>query len=77
MRTTSLVTISLPPEILAESEKMAKKQHMTRSELLRSALRRYLEEANLEEALAIAEKELILGKTKKLTRNGLAKLMKK
>lgn len=77
MRTSSLVTISLPPKILAESEKMAKKQHMTRSELLRSALRRYLEEANLEEALAIAEKELILGQAKKLATGGLTRLMRR
>ncbi len=77
MRTTSLVTISLPPEILTESERAAKRQHMTRSEFLRAALRRYLEEAKLEEALAIAEKELVLGQAKKLTRGGLAKMMRK
>lgn len=77
MRTTSLVTVSLPQEMLTESEKIAKKQHMTRSELLRSALRRYLEEAKLDEALIIAEKELALGQAKKLSRGGLARLMRK
>ncbi|MBI2356337.1 MAG: ribbon-helix-helix protein, CopG family [Candidatus Doudnabacteria bacterium] len=45
-RNTSLVTISLPPQMLRESEKIAQKQNMTRSELLRTALRRYLEEAS-------------------------------
>jgi len=77
MRTTSLVTISLPPEMATESEKIAKKKHMTRSELLRAALRFYLEEADLEEALSIAEKELRSNQAKKLLKGGLAKLMKK
>lgn len=45
-RSTSLVTISLPPQMLRESEKIAQNQNMTRSELLRTALRRYLEEAS-------------------------------
>lgn len=44
MRTSSLVTISLPPAMVAASEKTAQNQNMTRSELLRTALRRYLEE---------------------------------
>ncbi|GEM_PF-2989041 len=46
MRTSSLVTISLPPEMVAESEKIALDKNMTRSELLRTALRKYLEEAS-------------------------------
>jgi Arc/MetJ-type ribon-helix-helix transcriptional regulator len=44
MRTSSLVTISLPPEMLTISEKTAQDQNMTRSELMRTALRYYLEE---------------------------------
>lgn len=77
MRTTSLVTISLPPSMAAESEKVARKQHMTRSELLRIALRRYLEETQLEEAIRVADAELRLGKLKVLPRGGLVSLMKK
>ena len=66
MRTSSLVTISLPPEMLMESEKIAKKQHMTRSELLRMALRRYLEEVMAEEAIQVYQKEKKTGKLKVL-----------
>ena len=40
-----MVTISLPPKMVIESEKIALDQNMTRSELLRTALRYYLEEA--------------------------------
>ncbi|MBI4054457.1 MAG: ribbon-helix-helix protein, CopG family [Candidatus Doudnabacteria bacterium] len=75
MRKTNLVTISLPGALQAESEKLAKKQHMTRSELLRTALRRYIEEIELEEALRVAETELKAGKLKLLPRGGLVKLM--
>lgn len=44
MRRTSLVTISLPPKMLKVSERMAQEQNMTRSELVRIALRRYMEQ---------------------------------
>ncbi|MBI4049541.1 MAG: ribbon-helix-helix protein, CopG family [Candidatus Doudnabacteria bacterium] len=54
MRTSSLVTISLPPKILKESERAARSQNMTRSELLRTALRRYLESAR-----RVSKKKLI------------------
>jgi metal-responsive CopG/Arc/MetJ family transcriptional regulator len=39
------VTISLPPPLLKDVERLAKKQHQTTSELVREALRRYLSEA--------------------------------
>ena len=40
-RTTSTFTISLPPAMLAELERVRKAEHRTRSELLREALRTY------------------------------------
>lgn len=77
MRKTSLVTISLPRSMASEAEKIAKKQGMTRSELLRSALRRFLEEAHLDEAVRVANEEIRSGKAKVLGRGGLAALMGK
>lgn len=77
MRKSSLITISLPPSMMSEAEKVAKKQGMTRSELLRSALRRYMEEMRMEEAIRIADEELATGKAKILPRGGLAALLKK
>ena len=41
-RTTVTFTISIPPEMAAELEDVRKKEHRTRSELLREALRRYV-----------------------------------
>lgn len=76
MRTSSIVTISLPPSLVRESEKAARRQRMTRSELLRMALRHYLEELQLEEALRVAERELAAGKSKTLPRGGLASIMR-
>ena len=41
MRTTHTMTISLPPAMAEEVEKVRKAQHRTRSELVREALRAY------------------------------------
>ena len=76
MRTSSIVTISVPPALAIQATRLAKKKHMTKSELLRAALRRYLEELQMEEAIAIADEELKQGKLKILTPGGLAELMK-
>lgn len=40
-RTTSTITISLPPAMLKELERLRKHEHRTRSELMREALRSY------------------------------------
>ena len=41
MRTTSTMTISLPPTMVEEFEKVRKAENRTRSELVREALRTY------------------------------------
>jgi len=41
-RTTKILTLSLPPEMLKEVEKIAKEENRTRSELFREALRQYI-----------------------------------
>lgn len=41
-RTTVTFTISLPPAMGAELEEMQRKEHRTRSELVREALRWYI-----------------------------------
>jgi len=40
-RVTVTFSISVPPEMAEELEEIRKKEHRTRSELLREALRRY------------------------------------
>ncbi|CBE68295.1 MAG: ribbon-helix-helix protein, CopG family [Candidatus Methylomirabilis oxygeniifera] len=44
MRTTKTWTISLPPKLSREAERTAKEENRTKSELLREALRLYLED---------------------------------
>lgn len=71
MRTSSIVTISLPFAMVKQSEAAAKKNHMTRSELMRNALRNYFEQAQYKEsridaALLEYEREKKSGKLKEL-----------
>jgi hypothetical protein len=44
MRTTQILSISLPPALLQQFEEVRKKESRTRSELVREALRVYFEE---------------------------------
>ena len=44
MRTTKIVSLSIPPELLRQAERVAKEEGRTKSELFREALRRYVEE---------------------------------
>ncbi len=44
MRTTKILSLSLPPELLLEAERIAKKEGRTKSELFREALRRYIQD---------------------------------
>jgi CopG family transcriptional regulator/antitoxin EndoAI len=41
MRTSKTLSITLPPEMLARAEEMARQEHRTMSELVREALRQY------------------------------------
>ena len=41
MRTTKTLSVTLPPEMLARAEQLAKREHRTMSELVREALRQY------------------------------------
>jgi metal-responsive CopG/Arc/MetJ family transcriptional regulator len=43
-RTTKTFTISWPPDMAAKIEELMKEEGRTRSELLREALRRYMDE---------------------------------
>ena len=44
MRATKTWTISLPPKLVRQAERTAKEENRTKSELVREALRLYLEE---------------------------------
>ena len=50
-RTTKVITLSLPPEMVEKIERFMKKEGRTRSELFREALRRYFEEQEWKEIL--------------------------
>ncbi len=42
MRTSKVMTLSLPPEMLKEVDQLVKEENRTRSELIREALRKYV-----------------------------------
>jgi CopG family transcriptional regulator/antitoxin EndoAI len=46
LRTTKIISVSLPPEMVEQAEALAKEEHRTMSELIREALRRYQRERN-------------------------------
>jgi len=50
-RVTKTVTLSVPPKMDRKINALMKKEGRTRSELLREALRRYMEEQEWKEAL--------------------------
>ena len=45
-RTSATVTVSLPPDMVAELDRVQKIEHRTRSELVREALRHYIRMAS-------------------------------
>ena len=53
MRTTKVVSITLPPAMFEEAQALAKQENRTMSELVREALRRYERERFFEKARAL------------------------
>jgi predicted transcriptional regulator len=46
-RTSATFSVSLPPEMAKELERVRKKEHRTRSELVREALRHYIRDTDV------------------------------
>ena len=44
MRTTKILSVTLPPAMLKQAERLAKEENRTKSELVREALRRYMQD---------------------------------
>jgi CopG family transcriptional regulator/antitoxin EndoAI len=49
MRSTRILSVSLPPDLVAAVERVAKREGRTRSELVREALRRYVQDQRWQE----------------------------
>jgi len=58
-RTTKLVTISIPSRMEEKINELIKKEGTTKSELIREALRQYIEEKELEELVKYGKKKAI------------------
>ena len=59
MRTTRIMSFSVPPEIEVQIQNLAKKEHRTISEFLREAIRHYVAMRNLEDTRAIVTARLL------------------
>jgi CopG family transcriptional regulator/antitoxin EndoAI len=49
LRTTKILSLSFPPELLKAADRVAKKEGRTKSELFREAIRRYILEREYRE----------------------------
>ncbi len=58
-RTTSVISISIPPNIEEKIDELVKKEGLTRSELIREALRRYIEDKELEKLVKYGRRKAI------------------
>jgi metal-responsive CopG/Arc/MetJ family transcriptional regulator len=54
-RNVKTVTISLPPQLVAELDRVREREHRTRSEILRDALRRYITVAERDRMIPIED----------------------
>ena len=54
-RNMKTVMVSLPPQLVAELDRMREREHRTRSEILREALRRYITVAERDRVIPIEE----------------------
>ncbi len=55
MRTAKTLSITLPPELLNKAQEFASREHRTMSELVREALRRYIDEGRSAELESLRE----------------------
>jgi CopG family transcriptional regulator/antitoxin EndoAI len=63
MRTSETITISLPPELMEEVDRLAASEHRTRSELLREAFRQYMErQRRWDQVFALGRRSAARGK---------------
>lgn len=73
MRTAKVISLSLPPEMEEEVQKIAKQEHRTVSELLREAFRQYLTNRDLG---AIRKEGRKVAKKMKLTPDDVARTVR-
>ena len=73
MRTAKVISLSLPPDMEREVQKVAKEEHRTISELLREAFRQYLANRDL---TSIRNEGRKVAKSMKLTPEDVQKIVK-
>lgn len=77
MGTRKLVTISLPPPLLKKAERVAREENRTKSELLREALRFYVETREVRKTAARERLLELIDRVQARTRGVPAKEIRK
>ena len=77
MGTRKLVTISLPPPLLKKAEQVAREENRTKSELLREALRFYVETRQIRKVAARERLFEVIDRVQARTRGVPAKEIRK
>jgi len=73
MRTAKVISLSLPPDMEKEVQKVAREEHRTTSELLREAFRQYLANRDL---ASIRKEGRKVAKKMKLTEDDVMKVVR-
>jgi CopG family transcriptional regulator / antitoxin EndoAI len=79
-RSTATFSISLPPKMAAELERVRRSEHRTRSELVREALRTYIRQVDLRDLktrLAALPEEAAAADESEAVERGRAKLLRR
>jgi predicted DNA-binding protein len=80
MRNTRVYSITMPPELAKQAERLAKKESRTMSELMREAFRRYQQQeatkpTTLAEALTLLRSEAIAKGLDKMTKQDIDRVV--
>jgi len=68
MRSTAVVTVSLPAELASRADEIAKEESRTRSELLREALRLYIHTRDVRRKVVNRELSALVDRVQRRTR---------
>lgn len=77
MRSTALLTVSIPQTLARQVERVAKEESRTKSELLREALRLYLDTREARRALARQQLAVLIGRIQERNKSAKPEMIRR